>query len=85
MFEAMACGSPLICSPWTDSEKLFRPSEDYVCVPDGRSMTATIQHLLRDETAREQLVNNGLETIRKRHTCVHRAQELVEICEELGK
>ncbi|MCU1296251.1 MAG: glycosyl transferase, group 1 [Acidobacteriaceae bacterium] len=85
MFEVMACGSPLICSPWTDSEKLFRPSEDYVCVPDRRSVAATIQHLLRDETAREQLANNGLETIRKRHTCAHRAQELVEICGELGR
>jgi spore maturation protein CgeB len=85
MFEAMACGSPLICSPWTDSEKLFRPGEDYVCVPDGQSMSAETQHLLMDETARRQLARNGLETIQARHTCAHRASELLEICEELGR
>src|SRR5581483_3130986 len=85
MFEVMACGSPLICSPWTDSEKLFRPGEDYVCVTDGRSMAGEIQHLLADEAARQQLADNGLETIRNRHTCAHRASELLEICEELGR
>ena len=25
VFEALACGAPLVCSPWTDSEGLFRP------------------------------------------------------------
>jgi spore maturation protein CgeB len=85
MFEVMACGSPLICSPWIDSENLFRPGEDYVSVPDGPSMAAEIRHLLRDETARRQLAANGLETIIKRHTCEHRASELLQICEELEK
>jgi spore maturation protein CgeB len=85
MFEAMACGSPLICSPWTDSENLFRPGEDYLTVSNGRGMTAAIEELLQDEAARRQLARNGLETILNRHTCAHRAQELVEICGELGR
>jgi spore maturation protein CgeB len=85
VFETMACGIPLLCSPWTDTEALFRPQIDYLCLPDGRSMLAEIQHLLRDQSACEQLAENGLQTIRNRHTCAHRAAQLVEICQELGR
>jgi spore maturation protein CgeB len=85
VFEALACGIPLICSPWTDTDGLFRPGEDYLCVDDGKAMGAEILHLLRDEKARLQMATRGLETIRQRHTCGHRAMQLLEICEELGK
>jgi spore maturation protein CgeB len=85
VFEALACGIPLVCSPWSDAEGLFRPGEDYLAVPDGRAMEAEIERLLNDDLARRQLAENGLDTIRKRHTCAHRAAELVSICEELGK
>ncbi|HZU22156.1 MAG TPA: glycosyltransferase, partial [Terriglobales bacterium] len=27
VFEALACGIPLLCSPWTDAEHLFRPGQ----------------------------------------------------------
>jgi spore maturation protein CgeB len=85
MFEAFACGVPLLCSPWADLEGLFRPGEDFLCVPDGPAMTAEIAHLLRDKEARRQLSEKALETIQKRHTCIHRAQQFEEICEELGR
>lgn len=84
VFEALACGVPLVCSPWSDAEHLFRPGEDYVVVPDSQAMTAELRHLLSDEDARRQLSENGLETIRARHTCADRAQQLVEICKELA-
>jgi spore maturation protein CgeB len=84
MFEAFACGVPLLCSPWTDLETLFRPNQDFICVPDGRAMTAEIDHLLRDELARRQLSRNALDTIQQRHTCVHRARQFEEICQELN-
>ncbi|WP_439645281.1 hypothetical protein [Geotalea toluenoxydans] len=32
----------------------------------------------------EQMVNHGLKTIRERHTCSHRVDELLRICTELG-
>jgi spore maturation protein CgeB len=83
VFEALAAGSPLVCAPWNDSEGLFRPGEDYICVPDSEAMIAELKRLLRDDEARQQLAANGVETIRRRHTCAHRAQQLVEICHEL--
>jgi spore maturation protein CgeB len=83
VFEALAAGSPLVCSPWSDSEGLFRAGEDYICVPDGPAMIAELTHLLRDEEARNQLASNGRQTIIARHTCAHRAGQLLEICHEL--
>jgi len=85
VFEALACGIPLLCSPWSDSEGLFRGGQDYLCVPDGPAMEAEIRHLLNDDAARRQLAANGLQTIHRRHTCAHRALQFLEICEELGK
>jgi spore maturation protein CgeB len=85
VFEALACGIPLLCSPWTDTEGLFRPGEDYLCVADGHAMKAELRRLLADDAARQQLGMCGLRTIQDRHTCTHRAHELLEICEELGK
>ncbi len=85
VFEALACGIPLVCSPWTDTEGLFRPGEDYICVEGGREMEAEIRHLLSDEPARRQVAANGMETIRKRHTCAHRVEQLMEIYEEIER
>jgi len=85
VFEALACGIPLVCAPWTDVEGLFRPGEDYVCVRDGQAMAAELKHIISDPAAQRQMAASGLETIQARHTCAHRAQQLLEICEELGK
>lgn len=85
VFEVMACGIPLICSPWADVENLFRPGEDYVPVPDGKAMTAEVDQLLDDDVARAQIGANAVATIRAKHTCDHRAQQLLNIFEELGR
>ena len=84
VFEALACGIPLVCSPWTDEEHLFHPGDDYLVVKDGKQMKAELQHLLRDEAARRQIGEQGMRTIRERHTCAHRARQLISICEELA-
>ena len=85
VFEALACGIPLLCAPWMDAENLFRPGEDYLCLPDGRAMAAELSRLLSDPAACRQMAARGLQTIQARHTCAHRATQLLEICEELGK
>ncbi len=85
VFEALACGASLICSPWSDVEELFRSNEDYVIAHSGAAIADAVQHLLRDETARRQIGANGRQTILQRHTCAHRAQQLVAICEELDR
>lgn len=84
VFEALASGAALVCSPWSDSEGLFRPGQDYICVSDSSAMVAELRKLLCDDTARTQFAQNGLETVRNRHTCAHRAQQLTEICQEMN-
>jgi len=85
VFEALACGTPLLCSPWTDTENMFRHGQDYLCVPDGESMRSTIEYLLKDDDARAQLGASGRETICNRHTCQHRAEQLVGIYDECAR
>jgi spore maturation protein CgeB len=82
VFEALAAGIPLISAPWEDAEGLFRP-DDFRRVDSGAEMTMAIQDLLEDGTAAAQMAEAGLETIRARHTCRHRAQEFTGICEEV--
>lgn len=83
VFETLACGIPLICSPWEDAEKLFTPGEDYLCVKDTEGMRSEMERLLQDDAARAQIAANGVATIRARHTCAHRAEQLTGIIEEV--
>jgi spore maturation protein CgeB len=79
-FEAMACGIPLVCSPWSDWEGLFSPGQDYLVARDGAEMTQHLRCILQSPRYAEQLINRGLQTIRRRHTCAHRVDELLAIC-----
>ncbi|HEV2325979.1 MAG TPA: glycosyltransferase [Terracidiphilus sp.] len=82
VFEALACGIPLVSAPWEDSEHLFR-ADDFRTVRNSTEMKAALLGLLADPRAAEQQAARGLETVQARHTCRHRAEELTGICEEL--
>lgn len=79
VFEALACGIPLVCAPWDDAENLFRPGTDYLVARDGAEMTAHLAALANDPAMRAQLAADGLATIRARHTCAHRVNELLAL------
>ncbi|MCO5733267.1 glycosyltransferase [Rhizobium sp. SSA_523] len=79
VFEALACGIPLICAPWNDAEHLFRPGRDYLIAESGAAMTGLMRDVLHDEALRDELIASGLETIMARHTCRHRVDELLSI------
>ena len=76
-FEALACGIPLVSSPWTDCEGLFRPNVDFLFARDGAEMAAHLNAVLHQPELAESLREHGLETIRARHTCAHRVDELL--------
>ena len=82
-FEALACGIPLISAPWEDTEGLFRTNEDYLVARDGDDMRRQIERVLTDPELSRSLCESGLETIRERHTCAHRVDELLDILREL--
>jgi spore maturation protein CgeB len=84
VFEALACGIPLVSAPWQDSEGLFRGGKDYLIARDGAEMTRHLRALRDDPALRAALVASGLETIRARHSCTHRVDELLAILDRIG-
>ncbi|MEO8715687.1 MAG: glycosyltransferase [Acetobacteraceae bacterium] len=79
VFEALACGIPLVCAPWQDCEELFRPGRDYLVANDGDTMHDHLRTLAYDPDLRASLAASGLGTIRSRHNCAHRVDELLRI------
>jgi len=82
VFEALACGIPLISAPWQDTEQLFRPG-DFIFAQNSREMISAMRNLLECPAAARAQAQCGLEAVLARHTCDHRARELTDICEEL--
>ncbi len=84
VFEALACGIPLVCAPWEDVEGLFSPGDDYLVARDGAEMRELLQAVLADGGLAKELAAHGLRTILARHTCAHRVDELLAIYGELA-
>jgi spore maturation protein CgeB len=84
VFEALACGIPLVSAPWSDSEGLFRPGEDFLMAASAAEMEHHLRAVRDDAGLRDALVESGLATIRAKHTCAHRAEELLAILQHLG-
>jgi spore maturation protein CgeB len=80
-FEAMACGIPLVCALWEDTESLFREGSDYLLARDGAEMKRMLRDVLNNPELAVSLASNGLSTIEKRHTCAHRVDELLDVYE----
>jgi spore maturation protein CgeB len=78
VFEALACGIPLISAPWNDVEELF-PKGAYLPVGTSGEMAAGISLVLRDRDFAAEMIHTGLQAIQTRHTCLHRVQELFAI------
>jgi spore maturation protein CgeB len=79
VFEALACGIPLVSAPWSDAEGLFRPGRDFLFARDEAAMERHLVALRNDPALRRSLVESGLETIRARHSCAHRVDQLLAI------
>jgi spore maturation protein CgeB len=84
VFEALACGVPLISAPWDDAEGLFRPGTDYLVAKDEAEMARHMRAVRDDPGLRASLIASGLATVRARHTCAHRADQLLAVLDKLG-
>jgi spore maturation protein CgeB len=82
VFEALACGIPLICSPWSDTEGLF-PQGAYLSARDEASMVAALRAVRHDAMLAQSLADVGLRAISERHTCKHRVRQLLAIVDDL--
>ncbi len=84
VFEALACGIPLISTPWCDDEALFTAGEDYLVARDPDQMRRLLRAVVHDRALAAELARHGRQTILARHTCAHRVDELFAILAELG-
>lgn len=84
VFEALACGIPLISTPWKDTEGLFG-SGDMRIARTPAEMIESIRYLVGNPGAAMEQAERGLERIRARHTCGHRANQLLHILDGLGR
>jgi len=83
VFEALACGIPLVSVPWHDTEALFTPGEDFLVARNGAEMQRHLAALDADPALAAALAAHGLATIRARHSCAHRVDELLAILDRL--
>ncbi|HVW86819.1 MAG TPA: glycosyltransferase, partial [Bryobacteraceae bacterium] len=83
MFEALACGIPLISAPWKDTEHLFAAGCEYLVATDAAEMKSQMRMLLDNPERRAQLASAGIDSIHTRHSCAHRVDELMNILQEL--
>jgi spore maturation protein CgeB len=83
VFEALACGIPLVCAPWDDRDGLFHTGADYLLARDGDQMTRLLGDLLADDEMAMEIAAAGRRTILARHTCAHRVDELLRLAKQL--
>jgi spore maturation protein CgeB len=83
VFEALASGIPLVSAPWRDEEQLFEPGS-YRLAESGEAMRATLRELLHEPDTAREMAARGLRCILNRHTCGHRANQLMRIAALLG-
>lgn len=84
VFEALACGIPLVSSPWEDTEKLFRIGEHFLMAKNERQMREFIRLILNERQFALNLAESGRKCVLERHTCAHRVDQLLRIVSELG-
>jgi spore maturation protein CgeB len=82
LFEAAACGTPIVSDPWPGLASIFRPGEEIVVA----ERTADVERALGDlgEEARRAIGRRARERVLAEHTAAHRAEALERLLEELG-
>ena len=73
LFEAAACGTPVISDTWAGLDQLFAPGREIVLAKDGGTVLSALSC---DEDARDALAAAARAKVLAGHTAAHRAQTL---------
>lgn len=84
VFEALACGIPLVSAPWDDAENLFTIGNDFLMVHSSAEMKDALHEIVDNRAFAQRLARRGKRTIESAHTCGHRVDQLLAIASELG-
>lgn len=78
LFEAAACGTPIISDWWQGLDEFFIPGEEILI---ARTSSDVVHHLRTlSEDQRRQLGERSRARVLQEHTCEHRARELESYC-----
>jgi spore maturation protein CgeB len=81
LFEAAACGTPIITDWWPGLETIFAPEKHILVARSAADVVSYLQELSDDE--RRQLATRAREHVLARHTAAHRAVALEGYVAEL--
>lgn len=73
LFEAAACGTPVISDPWPGLESFFEPGVDIIVADDGDDVLAA---LCSSESFRLNVGERAWSEVTAAHTSAHRAAQL---------
>jgi spore maturation protein CgeB len=82
LFEAAACGTPILTDPWPGMETIFEPEREILVVKTAGDVLEILHDL--PETAACEIANRAREQVLAEHTAEHRAAELERIITEAG-
>jgi hypothetical protein len=75
VFEALACGIPLVSAPWSGAEALFSPGPRYLVAETAGPCGQSLQDVLHDDGLASAQAQHGRATILARPTCAHRRRQ----------
>lgn len=84
LFEAAACGTPILSDAWPGLEEFFRPGRDILVVADAGEVLDAIRGT--SEAERLRLGRSARRRVLDHHTAAHRAAELeASVLETIGR
>lgn len=78
LFEAAACGAPIISDMWDGLDRFFTPGEDLVI---ARSVDDVLAALDMSDAERGRMAARARERVLTEHSSAHRAAELIALLE----
>lgn len=83
-FDVMGSGGFLMANYRDAMTKLFEPDIDFVMYTDIDDLIRKATYYLSHDEERKKIAQHGFETVMKKHTCTHRAQEMIQNLIEAG-
>ena len=74
LFEAAACGTPIISDYWVGLETIFEPGYEILVANSAQEVLHYLRHL--PEAERQQICDRARQRVLSAHTAAHRAAEL---------
>ena len=82
LFEASACGAPIVSDAWPGMEEFFTPGKEILLVTNADEVTQTLRDM--DEAEAQRIGEAARSRTLEKHTSARRAAEFEEIIERVN-